>query len=65
MLYLADVFHFNEAKTGLYFVYVGVIIALVQGGLIRRLMKRTDEWVLSAIGPLMVAIGYLITLTTA
>jgi DHA1 family tetracycline resistance protein-like MFS transporter len=65
VLYLADVFHFNEAKTGLYFVYVGVIIAGVQGGLIRRLMKRTDEWVLSAIGPFMVAIGYLITLTTA
>jgi MFS family permease len=65
VLYLADVFHFKEAKTGLYFVYVGVIIAGVQGGLIRRLMKRTDEWVLSALGPLMVAIGYLVTLTTA
>jgi DHA1 family tetracycline resistance protein-like MFS transporter len=64
VLYLADVFHFNEAKTGLYFVYVGVIIAGVQGGLIRRLMKKTDEWVLSTLGPFMVAIGYLVTLTT-
>jgi DHA1 family tetracycline resistance protein-like MFS transporter len=65
VLYLADVFHFKEAKTGLYFVYVGVIIAAVQGGLIRRLMKRSNEWTLSAVGPLMVAVGYVVTLTTA
>lgn len=65
VLYLADVFKFSAAKTGLYFVFVGVIIAGVQGGVIRPLMKRYSEWTLCALGPMLAAFGYLFTMTTA
>jgi DHA1 family tetracycline resistance protein-like MFS transporter len=65
VLYLNDLFKFDEAKTAWYFVFVGLIIAFVQGGLIRPLMKHMSEWVLCWIGPVMVAVGYVITMTTA
>jgi DHA1 family tetracycline resistance protein-like MFS transporter len=65
VLYLNDLFKFDEAKVAWYFVFVGLIIALVQGGLIRPLMKRTSEWVLCWVGPVMVAVGYVVTMTTA
>lgn len=65
VMYLMDVFKYEERDTFWYFVFVGVIIVIVQGGLIRPLMKRTDEWVLSSVGPIMVAVGYVITLYSA
>jgi len=65
VLYLDDVFKFDEARTAYYFVFVGLIIAFVQGGLIRPLAKHMSEWKLCWIGPAMVAVGYLITMTTA
>jgi len=65
VMYLNDVFHYAEKDTFWYFVFVGFIIVLVQGGLIRPLMKRGSEWVWCTLGPLMVAGGYFITLTTA
>jgi predicted MFS family arabinose efflux permease len=65
VMYLNDVFKYKEKDTFWYFVFVGAIIVVVQGGLIRPLMKRTSEWVLSSLGPLMVAAGYIITLVSA
>jgi DHA1 family tetracycline resistance protein-like MFS transporter len=65
VLYLHDVFKFNEKTTGLYFVYVGAIIAVVQGGVIRPLTKRHSEWSLAAAGPAIAAFGYFFTMTTA
>jgi DHA1 family tetracycline resistance protein-like MFS transporter len=44
-------------KTGWFFGYVGVIIVIVQGGLIGRLSKRLGEWPLAIAGPLLVAAG--------
>ena len=52
-------FSFKEWQVGLYFAYLGVIIAIVQGGLIGRLTKRLGEWPLAIIGPLLVALGML------
>jgi DHA1 family tetracycline resistance protein-like MFS transporter len=63
-LYLNDIFHFTGDTVAWYFVFVGLIIAAVQGGLIGRLTKKLGEWSLSTIGPILVAIGYAITLTT-
>jgi len=70
-IFLTDVFKWgaglpDEAKrkvaganTGLFFVYAGVIIIIVQGGLIRRLTKKgiAAEWRLATIGPVLVTIG--------
>jgi DHA1 family tetracycline resistance protein-like MFS transporter len=44
-------------KTGWFFGYVGVIIVIVQGGMIGRLSKKMGEWPLAIAGPLFVAIG--------
>jgi MFS transporter, DHA1 family, tetracycline resistance protein len=44
-------------KTGWFFGYVGLIIVIVQGGLIGRLTKKAGEWPLAILGPVLVAIG--------
>jgi DHA1 family tetracycline resistance protein-like MFS transporter len=44
-------------KTGWFFGYVGLIIVLVQGGMIGRLTKRVGEWPLAIVGPVLVAAG--------
>jgi DHA1 family tetracycline resistance protein-like MFS transporter len=44
-------------KTGWFFGYVGVIIVIVQGGMIGRLTKRLGEWPLAIAGPVLVAAG--------
>jgi DHA1 family tetracycline resistance protein-like MFS transporter len=44
-------------KTGWFFGYVGVVIVIVQGGLIGRLTKKLGEWPLAIIGPVLVAVG--------
>jgi DHA1 family tetracycline resistance protein-like MFS transporter len=44
-------------KTGWFFGYVGVIIVIVQGGLIGRLTKKLGEWPLAIMGPILVAVG--------
>jgi DHA1 family tetracycline resistance protein-like MFS transporter len=64
-MFLKDIFNFNELHVGLYFAFVGIIIALVQGGLIGRLNKRAGEWVLCALGLLLVSFGACGTLATA
>lgn len=65
VMYLMDVFKYEEKDAFWYFAFVGLIIVIVQGGLIRPLMKRANEWSLSTIGPIMVAVGYIITLYSA
>lgn len=69
-IYLAKTYNWPDEKTaarntGLFFGYVGIIIALVQGGLIRRLMKRGSEWPWAILGPVMVAIGLFMFSWTA
>jgi DHA1 family tetracycline resistance protein-like MFS transporter len=50
-------FRFHPWQVGLYYAYLGVIIATVQGGLIGRLTKRFGEWPLAIAGPIFVAAG--------
>ncbi|HEY1628508.1 MAG TPA: MFS transporter [Tepidisphaeraceae bacterium] len=64
-MFLKDIFNFDELHVGLYFAFVGIIIAMVQGGLIGRLNKRAGEWVLCAVGLILVSIGACGTLATA
>ena len=58
-LFLSDksTFTFSPRGVGLYYTYLGVIIVIVQGGLIGRLTKRLGEWPLSIAGALFVAAG--------
>jgi DHA1 family tetracycline resistance protein-like MFS transporter len=56
-LFLNKVFNWQERGVGLFFLFVGFIIVLVQGGLIGRLTKKLGDWPLCIAGPFLVAIG--------
>jgi MFS family permease len=56
-LFLNEVFGWRELGVGLYFLFIGIIIIGVQGGLIGRLTKRFGDWPLCTLGPLGVAGG--------
>jgi DHA1 family tetracycline resistance protein-like MFS transporter len=49
-LFAAHRFKFNEAKTGYLFAYVGVIGAVIQGGLLGRLVKMFGDKPLAVTG---------------
>jgi MFS transporter, DHA1 family, tetracycline resistance protein len=49
-LFAAHRFKFNEAKTGYLFAYVGVIGAVIQGGLLGRLVKTFGDKPLAVTG---------------
>ncbi len=53
-------FGLNEEGTGLLFAYTGVIMVIVQGGLIGRLVPRFGEMRLLSIAPFVTAIGFLL-----
>lgn len=50
-------FAFNEAQTGYLFTYVGVLGAIIQGGLIGRLVKAFGEKQLVLIGTIVFAVS--------
>jgi multidrug resistance protein len=56
-LYCYQEFHFDKARTSWLFVYVGVVLVIVQGGLLGRLIRRFGErsLILSGIG--LMALG--------
>jgi DHA1 family tetracycline resistance protein-like MFS transporter len=58
-LFLGDIFNWRALGVGLYFGYLGLIIAIVQGGMIGRLVKKHGDWNLTILGPLGVALGML------
>jgi DHA1 family tetracycline resistance protein-like MFS transporter len=68
-IFLTSTYHWPKDQaarnTGWFFAYVGVIIVLVQGGLIRRLMKRGSEWPWAILGPALVAVGMAFYIGTA
>lgn len=45
-----DMFHMTAFETGIVFTFIGVVAAVVQGGLVRPLAKRFDESVLIRVG---------------
>jgi DHA1 family tetracycline resistance protein-like MFS transporter len=56
-LFLNRVFGWQQLGVGLYFLWAGVVIVIVQGGLIGRLTKKLGDWPLCIAGPFLVAIG--------
>lgn len=55
-----DRFGYSAAQNGLLFLYIGVLIALVQGGVVRRMAPKYGEKKLALVGLLMVVPGLLI-----
>ena len=60
-IFLNDTFHkssgepFGAREVGYFFGYAGIIIILVQGGLVGRLTKALGEWTLVIVGPIFVS----------
>jgi DHA1 family tetracycline resistance protein-like MFS transporter len=58
-IYLNATFEWQERQVGYFFGFLGIVIIIVQGGLIGRLTKRFGEWPLSVVGAICVALGML------
>ena len=56
-LFAAHRFKFNEAKTGYLFAYVGVIGAVIQGGLLGRLVRKFGDKPLAVAGTAIFAVS--------
>lgn len=52
-----DRFGLKELGVGAFFALAGVVIVIVQGGLIGRLTKRFGEWKLAITGPALITIA--------
>jgi len=50
-------FHYNPGQIGLWFAYVGLVTAAIQGGLIGRLAKRYGERRLIILGLILTIVG--------
>ncbi len=59
-LFLKQTFGFEELGVGMTFMLAGVMIIIVQGGLIGRLKDRVGEWSLAIAGPLLFAVAMLL-----
>ena len=51
-------FHFSFQQVCLTYAYIGLMLALVQGGIVRRLAGRVSEARLSAGGAILETVGY-------
>jgi DHA1 family tetracycline resistance protein-like MFS transporter len=59
-LYLEWRFHYGRTEAGLLFGYIGVLMVLVQGGLVRQLVPRLGERAMIIGGTLLMAIGFFV-----
>jgi MFS family permease len=58
-LYLERRFHYGRREASYMFTYIGVLMVVVQGGLVRRLVPRFGEKRLIVIGTLLMGAGFL------
>ena len=57
-------FDFGLAQIGLVFTYIGVVAAIVQGGLVRPLVRRFGEWPVLRVGIVMTAVALALLAVT-
>lgn len=55
--FLSDTFQFSPKQIGFTFLYIGIIIILVQGGVVRRLSGKMSEKRISLYGGIIVVLG--------
>jgi MFS family permease len=56
-LFVADRFGFSRSQAGYLFAYLGILVAIVQGGLVGRLAKRMGEGRMVTSGTLLTALA--------
>src|SRR5918993_1541872 len=64
-MFLDARFGYKEKQVGLFFGFVGLVIVVVQGGLIGRITKRLGEWTPAVGGCMLVALGMALFTVTA
>ena len=58
-LFSQHVFHWGATQNAYIFTYVGILVVIMQGGLIRQLVKRWSEQTIMFAGLLLLAIGLI------
>lgn len=58
--YLNDYLEFTPRQIGFTFLYIGIIIILIQGGIIRRISGKVSEFNISSIGSYFLVIGFIV-----
>jgi DHA1 family tetracycline resistance protein-like MFS transporter len=64
VLLTSKLYNWGPKENGLLFVYIGILIVIVQGGMIRQLTKKYSEKKLITVGSFLVAAGLLLTPVT-
>ena len=64
-MFLDAHFGYKEKQVGLFFGFIGLVIVVVQGGLIGRITKRFGEWTPAVGGCVLVAVGMAAFAATA
>lgn len=59
-LYLSEVFNYGQTAVNWFFALVGVIIMIVQAGLIGPLVRKFGEWKLLVAGPIFAAAAQVV-----
>jgi MFS family permease len=59
-LLLKKVFELTLIQITLFFAYIGVVLSLVQGGLVRRMSGRVSEKRMATIGAALTIVGFLL-----
>jgi MFS family permease len=59
-LLLKQVFGLTLIQITLFFAYIGVVLSLVQGGLVRRMSGRVSEKGMATVGAALTVVGFLL-----
>lgn len=65
VLLVRDLLGFGARQTGWLFTYIGILIIIVQGGLISRVVRRLGEMRTIASGVCLLAVGQFVTVALA
>ncbi len=58
-LFSQHTFHWGATQNAYIFTYVGILVVIMQGGLIRQLVKRWNEQAIMSVGLLLLAVGLI------
>lgn len=64
VLLTSKLYNWGPKENGLLFVYIGILIVIVQGGMIRQLTKKYSEKKLITVGSFLIAAGLFLTPVT-
>jgi DHA1 family tetracycline resistance protein-like MFS transporter len=64
-IFLKAHYGYEQLQLGRYFLFIGLVILIVQGGIVRRLLKTVGDWPLAVLGPALVSLGMVFYVWTA